>query len=277
MGKGAGERGEVPRLTDPDAIRALLETDRPWAAYALGDLAPGFAEYAEWLADRDGNGQASGEGQALALLYRAFETPVFFTLGDPPSVARLLDEIKNERRIYLSIRPEILPLVKARWRVEHETDMWRMIVTPGTFRPASTEGAGRLSLRDLPALRRLYADGEPTGEIPDFFSPEMLARGVFFGIYEDEELIASAGTHLVAPAESVGAVGNVYTRRDRRGRGLAARVTSAVTAALVEMRLRTIALNVNQQNALAARVYERLGYERYCAFHEGVASVNSPF
>ncbi|MBF8284938.1 MAG: N-acetyltransferase protein, partial [Anaerolineales bacterium] len=64
---------------------------------------------------------------------------------------------------------------------------------------------------------------------------------------------------------------------DRRGRGLAARVTSAVTAALLEMRLRTVALNVNQHNAPAVRVYERLGYERYCAFHEGVASVNSPF
>jgi ribosomal protein S18 acetylase RimI-like enzyme len=261
----------VPRLTDPAAIRALLETDRPWAAYALGDLTPGFAEYAEWLAEGEGNGPASGEGQALALLYRAFEVPVLFTLGDPQSAAHLLDEIKNEPKMYLSIRPEILPLVKARWRVEQEAAMWRMIVTPGTFQPVSTEGAVRLSLGNLPALRRLYADGQPSGEVPDFFNPEMLARGVFFGIYEGEELMTSAGTHLVAPAESVGAVGNVYTRRDRRGRGLAARVTSAVTAALLEMRLRTVALNVNQRNAPAIRVYDGLGYRRYCPFYEGVA------
>ncbi len=261
----------MPRLTDPAAIRAFLETDRPWAAYALGDLAPGFAEEAEWLAEREGVGQRSGEGQALALLYRGFETPVLFTLGIPQSVARLLDEIENEPKIYLSIRPEVMPLVRARWRVEYETAMWRMIVTPETFRPASTEGARRLSLGDLPALRRLYADGEPTGEVPDFFNAEMLARGMFFGIYEDEELITSAGTHVVAPAESVGAVGNVYTRCDRRGRGLATRVTSAVTAALLEMRLRTVALNIDQHNAPAARVYERLGYKRYCAFYEGLA------
>jgi len=257
----------VPRLTDLAAVRARLETARPWAAYALGDLAPGFAEYSEWFS----------EGQALALLYRAFETPVLFTLGDPHAIDRLLDEIQHEPKMVLSIRPEILPFVKARWRVEHETAMWRMIVDPAGFRPALTEGVVRLGLADLPALRRLYADGEAAGEVPDFFNPEMLARGVFFGIYEDEELIASAGTHLVALAESVGAVGNVYTRRDRRGHGLAARVTGAVTAELLEMRLRTVALNVNQRNDSAIRVYERLGYERYCAFYEGVASVNSPF
>jgi RimJ/RimL family protein N-acetyltransferase len=266
----------VPRLTDPAAIRSLLETDRPWAAYALGDLAPGFAEYAEWLAEREGHGQASGGGPALALLYRAFETPVLVTLGDPQSVARLLDEIKNEPKMYLSIRPEILPLVKARWRVVQETAMWRMIVTPEAFRPASTAGVVRLSVADLPALHRLYADGALSGQAPDFFNAEMLTQGVFFGIYEGEELIASAGTHLVVPVESVAAVGNVYTRRDRRGQGLAARAASAVTAALLEMRLRTVALNVSQRNIPAIRVYERLGYTRYCPFYEGVAIVNSP-
>src|SRR3972149_3406620 len=111
-------------------------------------------------------GPASGEGQALALLYRAFEVPVLFTLGDPQSATRLLDEIKNEPKMYLSIRPEILPLVKARWRVEQAAAMGRMTVTPEPSQPASTEGAVRLSLGTLPALRRLYADGQPGGEVP---------------------------------------------------------------------------------------------------------------
>ena len=37
----------MPPLSEPDAIRALLETDRVWAAYALADLAPGFFEHCE--------------------------------------------------------------------------------------------------------------------------------------------------------------------------------------------------------------------------------------
>lgn len=94
---------------------------------------------------------------------------------------------------------------------------------------------------------------------------------MFFGIWEGDELIAAAGTHLVVPSEEVAAIGNVYTRRDRRGRCLATQVTSAVASELMRMKLRTIALNVEQKNAAAIGVYERLGFVRYCSFCEGRA------
>jgi predicted GNAT family acetyltransferase len=48
-------------------------------------------------------------------------------------------------------------------------------------------------------------------------------------------------------------------------------LTGAVAAELVGRGVRTVALNVNQGNATAIRVYERLGFVRYCAFVEGVA------
>ncbi len=266
--KSEGRRVEVCRITDRAEIRAILETDRRWAVYALGDLAPGFFEHSEWLCAR-------GAGTALVLLYRAFQTPVFLALGSPELVSAILDEIQ-EREMYLSIPPEILPLVKARYQVRQEAAMWRMVLDPASFSPAPTEGAVRLGSQDLPALQRLYFDGKPTGEVPDFFSPSMIEPGVFFGVWEGRALVAAAGTHLVAPSEGVGAVGNVYTRRDRRGRGLASCAASAVTAELLRMGLCTVALNVNQRNAAAIRVYERLGFARYCAFYEGVATRN-PF
>jgi len=254
----------MPRLTNPAEIRSILEIDRPWAAYALGDLAPGFSEVSEWY-------RSATSDAALMLLYRAFEIPVLFTLGQAEVVDGLLEEIRAERKMYLSLRPEILPLIKKRYRVEQEAFMWRMVVTPESFRPAPRDGVERLSLADLPALRELYADGRDTGEVPDFFSPDMMENGVFYGVREGAAFAGAAGTHLVAESESVGAVGNVYTRRDRRGRGLAARVTSAVTQELLGMPLRTVALNVNQNNAAAVRVYEKLGYRRYCPFYEGLA------
>lgn len=253
----------MPRLTNLTTVRALLETDRNWAVYALGDLAPGFREHSEWYA-REG---------ALLLLYRAFETPVLFTLGAPEHLAPLLAEIESEREMYLSIRPEILPLIKARWQVKAETPMWRMALEPTRFRGRALPLAGltRLGPANLPALETLYADGHAAGEAPDFFNPAMLEQGVFFGVFENGALIATAGTHLISTELGVGAVGNVYTRRDRRGQGLAAHVTAAVTADLLKLNLPTIALNVNQHNLLAQRVYERLGFQRYSAFYEGVA------
>jgi ribosomal protein S18 acetylase RimI-like enzyme len=190
-------------------------------------------------------------------------------------VSGLLDEIAAERSLYLSIRPEILPLIEARYDVEPPggVPMWRMVLRPERFQAVKEDGVRRLGLADLPALEALYADGAPSGEAPDFFSADMLAQGVFFGLEEASALISAAGTHLVAPAFGVATVGNVYTRSDRRGRGLAARVTSAVTANLLRQspRYSTVALNVNQNNAAALRVYAGLGYEIYCAFYEGKA------
>jgi len=124
---------------------------------------------------------------------------------------------------------------------------------------------------DLEAVRRLYADGEASGEAPDWFLPEMLAQGVYYGVREAGEVVAIAGAHVVTPREGVGCLGNIYTRRDRRGRGLSTRVTSAVTAQLLGMKLQTIALNVREDNGPAIRVYERLGFQRYCGYVEAVA------
>ena len=38
-----------PRGEDAARIRAVLESDRPWAAYALADLSPGFREHCQWF------------------------------------------------------------------------------------------------------------------------------------------------------------------------------------------------------------------------------------
>ena len=254
----------MPPTTDPARIRAILETDRAWAAYALGDLAPGFFEHCEW--------HCAADQSALILLYRAFDTPVLLTFGQPGAIELLLDEIADEPRLYLSIRPEILPLVEKRYTVQDLTTMWRMVLWPEDFAGLPSDDPVRLGPDDLPALERLYADGEAVGEGPAFFDASMLETGVYYAIRDDQgEFVSAAGTHLVVPAESVAAIGNVYTRRDQRGRGLGAQATAAVAAELLRMNLRTIVLNVSQANTAAIRVYERVGFRRYCPFYEGLA------
>lgn len=257
----------MPASIEAARIRAILEMERAWAVYALGDLEPPHAQHCEWHLARDDS--------ALLLLYRVFATPVIFTLGAPAGVEPLLDELDVEGDMYLSVRPEILPLIRQRYTVRHERPMWRMRLKPERFvtpaRVESSTGLIRLGPAHMPALEALYADGMETGEAPDFFNQPQLEQGVFYGVCERRELIAAAGTHLLSVPLSLGAVGNVYTRRDRRGRGLGRLVTAAVTAELVRLGLETIALNVSQQNTTALHVYEALGYERYCAFYEGLA------
>jgi ribosomal protein S18 acetylase RimI-like enzyme len=127
----------------------------------------------------------------------------------------------------------------------------------------------RLGTADVPALQRLYADGEATGEAPDFFHPSMVTDGVFFGVYDGPTLVAAAGTHLFAPEEGAVAIGNIYTMRDRRRRGLGKIVTSAVLATVKD--IETVGLNVRADNPSALHLYESLGFVRHCPFFEGQA------
>jgi GNAT superfamily N-acetyltransferase len=253
----------MPLVTDRAVIRAILEKDRIWSVYALGDLAPGLFEQCTWY-------RPAGEGVAVVLLCRIIPSPILFVLGEPGLVRPLLEEMAGEKEMYLHIRPEILPLLRERYDVRHEKTMWRLALPPDRFCPLPHPDAVRLGPSDLPALRRLFADGDSAGEAPDFFFPSMVADGVFYGIHEGKDLIAAAGTHLVVPAEGIGSIGNVYTRRDRRGHGLAGALTSAVAAELLRTGIRTVALNVHEGNAAAIRVYERVGFTRHGQFKEGV-------
>jgi ribosomal protein S18 acetylase RimI-like enzyme len=254
----------MPRVDDPIIIRAVLESDRDWAVYALGDLAPERFALCDWH-------YQPANPQALLLLFRGFDPPVLFLLGGAAASDSLLDEIGGVERLYLHVRPDILPALEARYLIPRVERMWRMVCREVVPLSPAEEGLVRLGAEDVPALQRLYADGEAAGEAPGFFLPAMVTDGVYFGTREGRELVAVAGTHLVVAAEGVAAIGNIYTRRDRRGRGLARALTARVTGELIRSGFETIALNVAQGNSIAIRIYEQLGFRRHCAFVEGVA------
>jgi predicted GNAT family acetyltransferase len=182
-----------------------------------------------------------------------------------------VDAVADEPRYSVQLRPSALPALGGRYRTSSLKRMWRMRLAPQDFRPVDLVDVECLQPEDMSRLEELYRDGAAAGEAPEFFFSEMVTNGVFFGCCSaDGRLAAVAGTHLAEPAEGVGAIGNVYTRRDCRGQGLAARVTSAVAAELLARSIGVIALNVYQSNAAAIRVYERLGFRRHCEYVEGI-------
>ncbi|MBY0496436.1 MAG: GNAT family N-acetyltransferase [Cyanobacteria bacterium] len=251
------------RLTDKNEIRSLLQTDPRWCVYALGDLTPTMFLKCSWFTPD------------MTLVLHDYGTCILFAHGTG-SIREALEHVRWP--VHLQVRPEGLDEVARHADVTDVKRMWRMAwATEGTDSAdarRSTEiadGVKRLGLPDLGALKRLYDDGAATGESPDFFYDSMVKDGVFFGIYEGPDLVAAAGTHLFAPDEHAAAIGNVYTRRDRRGRGLSRAVTSAVLHRL--RHLKTVGLNVREDNAPAIRVYQSLGFEKYCEFREAVARI----
>ena len=253
----------MPRVTDLSQIRALLDRDRTWAAYAIGDLGPEFAGHCEWHAPAD-------KTPSLVLLYRGFSPPILFAMGEPAALVPLFREV-HAPMVSLHLRPEALAAMTTRFRPRQTHDLWRMTLDAPSFRPAPTINIMSLDEGDLPAILALYEDGRAHGESPTFFHRSMLAQGTFYGVREGADLVAIAGTHLFSDALGICTIGNVYTRRDHRRRGLGARVTSAVVEHALERAVPTIVLNVGQSNEGARRVYERLGFHIHCAFVEGEA------
>jgi ribosomal protein S18 acetylase RimI-like enzyme len=247
----------MPPLTDKGAIRAILRRDPAWCVYALGDLSAEMFPKTEWFTPD------------LSLVLKDYGTSILFAMG-AGSVREALDHVSWP--VHLQVQADALEAIAQHACVDRVKTMWRMTWT-GDRAIAHDSRAVRLGDGDITALERLYADGESTGESPDFFYPAMVARGVFFGVYEEDHLIAAAGTHLLSRDEGAAAIGNIYTRRDRRGRGLGRTVTASVMRELAGVE--TVGLNVRADNATAIHLYESLGFTHHCPFHEAIAEIGS--
>jgi GNAT superfamily N-acetyltransferase len=254
----------MPLTTDLQRIRAALDRDRAWSAYAIGDLAPERLQYCSWYAP-------AADPDTVVLLYRGFSPPILFATGDPALLSHLFTEL-DASTISLHLRSDAVDSLTPAYAAMGITPMWRMTVSATSFRPAAADDdVVAVDSSHEGAVAALFADGREGGEEPPFYRPSMLAEESFRGIWEGGDLVAVAGAHLFSAAVGVCTIGNVYTRRDRRRRGLGARVTSAVVRNALAASIPTIVLNVSQTNDAARRVYEQLGFRVHCAFVEGEA------
>jgi RimJ/RimL family protein N-acetyltransferase len=250
------------RITaDKSAILTFLERDRLYAAYAIGDLAPGLFDQCTWAVAEE-----SGHVQALVLYFRGLTPPALFLMGAPDGLSALLQHSLCPTPVYITCRSEHLPLTQARYDWHDTIAMWRMVLRPSRFRPIA-RACTKLCGPHADRLSALYALGGG-----DAFTPTQLQCGVFFGVEVDNQIVAVAGTHLVSPEYNVAAVGNVFTHPAHRGQGYASAATSAVVSALLQAGIQDIVLNVSQSNQVALHLYEKLGFERCCAFVEGHAT-----
>jgi ribosomal protein S18 acetylase RimI-like enzyme len=243
----------MPRLTDRNEIRTRLRRDPAWSVYALADLEPAMFSKTFWFVPD------------LTLVLQDYGTAILFAMG-AGSVGEALESVNAP--VHLQVQRDALEEVARHAAVSTPQRMWRMTWTDDRATPPSGT-TSRLTTSDVSALQALYADGESRRESPDFFFPSMVRDGVFHGVYEGAQLVAAAGTHVVARGEGAAAIGNVYVRHDRRRQGLGRRVTEAVLAELADVE--TVGLNVRADNEAALRLYESLGFARHCEFYEGLA------
>ena len=253
-----GRRGSVVArtTTDRELLRAFLERDRLYAAYALCDLEDREFGRTKWGIAQDGD-----DVVALVLEYSGMTPQPVFLMGEADGLEAILREVIRPRVAYLAARPELLRTAEHFYRVEAGPPMVRMWVDRTTFRPYPAT-VQRLLPSEIGDLNRLYQLG-----FAAWLPSSAIAEGVYYGVRVNGTLVAAAGTHVISDRARLAAVGNVLTHVDYRGRGFATAVTGAVTAEL----LRTcdhVVLNVRSDNPPALNAYRRLGYAEYTRFEE---------
>ena len=244
------------QIADRDALRAFLDRNRLFAAYALCDL-----EDREWARSHWGAAWRDDELIAVALEYAGLSPQPLFVMGEGDGIEAILRQVIRPRVAYVAALPEDLHAVEQQYRVDPGASMVRMWVDRSHFRPFPAD-VRKLLPADIGELNRLYGLG-----FASWLPASAIGEGVYYGMKVGGQLVAAAGTHVISATARLGVVGNVLTNHAFRGRGYATAVTGAVTAEL----LRTcdqVVLNVRSDNPPALNVYRRLGYQEHCRFEE---------
>jgi RimJ/RimL family protein N-acetyltransferase len=257
---------------DRAALERFLRRHAAAQVYGLADLDEPFWPKARAFV-RPG---AGGEIAAACLVLGELAPPIVYAVAPPRDAATnaLLAELAPEL-------PEAffanLPVGGARafeptYEVEPHGEYVKMVW-------AEREAAARVDTR---SVERLGPEHEP--ELADFYArdaylPEerggrffasyMLELGPWFGARESGRLACAAGLHVLSRRYGVAAIGNVATRPDLRGRGLARAATARLCLELAP-HLATIALNVSATNTAARRCYEAIGFREVLRYEEAV-------
>lgn len=251
------------RVKDRDALRRFLTKDRYAHAYLLGYLDPMYEPFAKWYGDYD----AQGHLQCVLLHYIGLSIPIVFLVGRSEQLPRFLSFCRDTlpARFHFHVADAQMEAFTAHFPVESSQLMQRMGMTRSQYSPVELDGrVERLGHRDTGAIMKLYA------HYPDhFFEPYQMETGLYFGVRNDrDELMSISGIHNVNAYDDIAVVGNLVTHPSVRGQGLAKVCTGALLNELFQ-RVACIALNVDQGNEPAIRVYQSFGFTANNDYYEG--------
>ncbi len=256
----------VEQISDRNELREFLTRDKLANAYLLGNLDPAFFPFCSWYGARS----ESGELGSLLLIYQGLSLPVAFMVGTKPNFQEFLVDAKDHlpERFHFHVLEHHIDTVRHVFDCTDTMRMHRMGLEKEDYQPLdSTEDVERLGHRDTAAIMELYE------HYPDnFFEPSQLETGLYFGIRDGNGGLQSiAGVHVVSEEYDVAVIGNLVTHPSARGQGLATRCTGQLLDELFD-RVSLVALNVQDDNKPAIKMYENFGFEENNVFWEGRCS-----
>ena len=251
----------IERLSNEDELRQFFTPTPVRAAYQLGDLDPNYAPYCTWYGRRE-----QGELTHVLLVYTGLSVPALLLMGPAKGVEELLFGVRASlpRSCYVQAPPEHEVAVGAILGQGNLRKMVRMGLDRRDFKPdydlGQVEPITHADTAALMGLFRFYPD--------HFFEPYQLESGLYFGIWDEGQLVSAAGVHVVSERFDVVALGNIVTHPEYRSRGLAMACSSALLDQAFES-VSLAALNTEESNQAALRSFAKVGFKEHCTFVEG--------
>jgi ribosomal protein S18 acetylase RimI-like enzyme len=135
-----------------------------------------------------------------------------------------------------------------------ETHPEQQMLYRGTLSSLASGDLVRLTASDLPAMKAL---AQREGMMA--FENDPLARGPWYGVKRNGQLVAQGGIHLFLSRAAE--IGNIVTARTHRRQGLARQIVAALLEEL-KAKGRVAFLLVFEDNKPALAFYEQLGFKR---------------
>jgi ribosomal protein S18 acetylase RimI-like enzyme len=255
---------DVVCLHTKDEIERFLLRNPSLHLYSIGDLDDFFWPHTTWYGLRE-----RGRVQQVVLLYSGQRLPTVLALAEPPteSMRELLRELLRllPRRFYAHLTEGLADVLASDYRIEPYGAHYKMILIDGSRLADFDRGdAVPLSAADSEELFALYDASYPG----NWFMPQMLETGFYFGIRRGSALVSVAGVHVCSQTNRVAALGNITTRPDFRGQGLGTAVTARLCRELRRAGIEQVGLNVKADNHSAITCYEKLGFSRAADYGE---------
>ena len=251
-------------LHDRDEIAAFLRRDSFLHLYTLGDLDDFFWPYTTWYALK-----VREQIEQVVLIYTGTDLPVLLALANQPrddSMRELLRALLPmlPRRFYAHLSGDLAELFAADYHMEPHGEHDKMaLLDRSRLAAVDTTAVIALAPADLSALEELYQASYPG----NWFDSRMLETGHYYGVRDGTQLVSVAGVHVYSQRYGVAALGNITTRPQCRGMGLAATVTAQLCKALLRT-VEHVGLNVKADNRSAIACYKKLGFERIGSYQE---------
>ena len=255
-------------IRDRAAIEAFLRRDPGLHLYELADLDDRFWPNTRWYAALEG-----GEIRGLCLFFEGLDPPVLLALeGDREAGLANLVRWAAPRlpaALYAHLSPALVAAAEGCFALESQRLHLKMLLCDverlGRIDTGSTYAVGG---GDLEELRAFYAPLRTDGAGGQYaLERYMVETGHYFAIRDAAGIASAGGVHFCSTQYGVAALGNIATRVEARGNGLAKAVTARVCRSLLDV-VPIVGLNVESGNTPAIRCYEALGFEHAADYVE---------